>query len=67
PFLRGAIEAVAPGVQVIDSAPAVARQVERRLKECGLLYVGEQTPSYYFLSFADDEYCERIIAKSRRI
>ncbi len=38
PFVRDVIAAVAgPGVAIVDTGPAVAQQVERRLSEAGLL------------------------------
>jgi glutamate racemase len=43
PFLRAAIEAVAgPGVQIIDPAPAVARELARRLATDHLLATASQ-------------------------
>jgi len=46
PFLRATIEKVAgPGVQVLDPAAAVARELERRLAALGLLApTGDSTP-----------------------
>ncbi|MFN8761495.1 MAG: hypothetical protein ACK5XJ_04100, partial [Burkholderiales bacterium] len=32
PFLQSLIQAAAPTVQIIDTAPAIARQLERRLR-----------------------------------
>lgn len=49
PFLRDAIEAVAgPSVHIIDPAPAVARELARRLAAENLLATGSQPPSIHF-------------------
>jgi glutamate racemase len=46
PFLQNLIQACAPGVRIIDTAPAVARQLERRLhKESGLRLDGSEPPT----------------------
>ncbi len=50
PFVIDAIRQLAPGVHVIDPAPAVARQVERVLKEHGLETGREQPGTHTFIT-----------------
>lgn len=65
PFLRDVIAKVAgEGVEIIDSAAAVARRVISLLEEHNLASVGDAVAEYRFLSFADEAYCERLRAKA---
>lgn len=65
PFLRDVIAKVAgEGVEIIDSAAAVARRVISLLEEHNLASVGDVVAEYRFLSFADEAYCERLRAKA---
>jgi glutamate racemase len=51
PFLRPLIEQVAgAGVEIVDPAPAVARQTVRVLAGHGWLAAGEQAPTHRFLT-----------------
>ncbi|MBO4288360.1 MAG: glutamate racemase [Kiritimatiellae bacterium] len=51
PFLAPLIQKVAAGrAEVLDPAPAVARQVERLLRQRGLLNPSEETPTHIFRS-----------------
>jgi len=54
PFLRAEIEAAAgPGVTVIDTGPAVARQLVRRLDEAGLRSAGQARATTRFWTTGD--------------
>ncbi|MCO6452469.1 MAG: glutamate racemase [Caldilineales bacterium] len=54
PFLSPAIQRiVGPDVTLIDPAPAVARQTERRLHECDLLAPPAASPSLSFFTTGD--------------
>lgn len=56
PFLRGLMERiVGPGVEIIDPAPAVARQVRRVLEERGYTLQGERTPHHVFYTTGNPE------------
>lgn len=49
PFLREAIaRQLPPGIMLIDTGEAVARQLKRRLQEAGLLNIGADAPSTTF-------------------
>ncbi len=50
PFVIDAIRQLAPGVNVIDPAPAVARQVDRVLKERGLSCAENRTGRPRFIT-----------------
>ncbi|MFI3258913.1 MAG: glutamate racemase [Rikenellaceae bacterium] len=65
PFLIPVFRRVAPEVNIIDPSPAVARRVEQLLEAKGLLFKGDVSEaSYEFLSFAGDEYRERLRRKA---
>ena len=65
PFLRDVIERiVGEGVEVIDSSEAVARRVVTLLDENGMRAEEDAVPTYKFLTFADDEYRERLFNKA---
>ncbi len=53
PFVIDAIRQLAPGVNVIDPAPAIARQVDRVLNERGLSRTAEQVGRHLFLTSGD--------------
>jgi glutamate racemase len=50
PFVIDAIRSLAPGVDVIDPAPAIARQVQRVLSERGLLASAERLGQHRFVT-----------------
>jgi glutamate racemase len=50
PFVIDAIRSLAPGVNVIDPAPAIARQTDRVLKEHGLGADRDRTGQHQFFS-----------------
>ncbi len=50
PFVIEAIRSLAPGIGVIDPAPAIARQVKRVLSERGLLASSEQIGQHRFIT-----------------
>jgi glutamate racemase len=50
PFVIDAIRSLAPGIDVIDPAPATARQVERVLSEGGLLASAERMGQHQFVT-----------------
>jgi glutamate racemase len=53
PFVIDAIRELAPGVNVIDPAPAVARQVDRVLRERRLQGVMDQPGQHHFVTSGD--------------
>jgi glutamate racemase len=53
PFVIEAIRQLAPGVNVIDPAPAVARQVDRVLSERRLLASAERSGQHRFVTSGD--------------
>ena len=53
PFVIDAIRQLAPGVNVIDPAPAVARQVDRVLRERGGLCEEDRAGQQHFVSSGD--------------
>ncbi len=55
PLLIPILQRIAPNVNIIDPAPAVARRVEELLHNEALL-CDEGEPSYHFLTFANEEY-----------
>ena len=62
PFLADAIRLTAgPGVRLIDPAPAVARQLKRRLDESGLLNETKNAPSRIFCTTDANVERERIL------
>ena len=65
PFLRDVIARVAgSGVEIIDSSEAVARRVATLLDENGLRAEENNKAEYRFLTFADDEYAEKLKTKA---
>ena len=62
PFLRAAIEAAAgSGVSLLDPAVAVARELERRLKNSGALCAGEAPGSDRFLTSGASDKVKAVI------
>jgi glutamate racemase len=61
PFVIEAIRQLAPGVNVIDPAPAIARQVDRVLHERGLLASAEQTGQHRFVTSGDRDQYQQIV------
>lgn len=65
PFLRDEIARIAgDGVDIVDSSEAVARRVATLLDEYDLRANEGATPEYRFLTFADEEYVERLRNKA---
>jgi len=61
PFVIDAIRQLAPGVKVIDPAPAVARQVDRVLKERGLLCAEDRIGQQRFVTSGDLDQYQQIL------
>ena len=65
PFLRREIERIAgDGVEVIDSSEAVARRVATLLDENNIRAEKGAKAEYRFLTFADEEYAEKLREKA---
>lgn len=66
PFLKGVIRDVVGerDVQIIDSGEAVEKRVESLLDRYGLRADEDFEAQYEFVSYADDEYCERLRRKA---
>jgi glutamate racemase len=65
PFLRDVIARVAgDGVEIIDSSDAVARRVATLLDEMGLRAEADDEAEYRFITFADEEYEEKLRRKA---
>ena len=66
PFLRPLIERVIGnrGIEVIDSGAAVARRVEWLLERYDMRAERGATPTFEFLTFADEEYRQRLVRKA---
>jgi glutamate racemase len=54
-------------VQIVDSAPAIARRVEQLLSENNLHADPRNTPQHEFLTFAGDDYREHLARTSERL
>lgn len=69
PFLVPEIRAVigSRDVQIIDSAPAIARRVGQILRENGLETTPAKEPRHEFRTFADKNYLEHLIEKSKKL
>lgn len=61
PFVIEAIRQLAPGVNVIDPAPAVARQVERVLKEHGWQCAEDRSGEHHFVTSGDLDQYQQIL------
>ena len=66
PFLRDRIAeaAAGSGAEIIDPAPAVARQAERLLDELGLRAGPGHAPQYDFMTLGGEPYMQRLLAKA---
>lgn len=68
PFLLPQLRRAAPGINIIDPSPAVARRVEELLERDGLRAEAREAvqgeASCQFMTYADDSYLEALIAKS---
>ena len=66
PFLKSVIRNVVGerGVQIIDSGEAVEKRVESLLDKYDIRASEENDAQYEFLTFADDDYCERLRRKA---
>ena len=66
PFLRGVIREVVgdKDVIVIDSGEPVGKRVESLLGHYDMRAEVDHEPRYDFLTFADEEYCERLRKKA---
>ena len=66
PFLKGVIRNVVGerGVQIIDSGEAVEKRVESLLDKYDIRASEENDAQYEFLTFADDDYRERLRRKA---
>ena len=65
PFLREIIARIAGGgVEIVDSSEAVARRVKTLLDEYNLRAEEREKPQYRFLTFANEEYAERLKNKA---
>ena len=65
PFLREVIERIAGnGVDIVDSSEAVARRVRTLLDENGIRAEEGDKAEYCFLTFADEEYAEKLRKKA---
>ncbi len=67
PFLRNEIARVAPRANIIDPSPAIAKRVERLLVDGGVEAPKGNVAEYDFITFADDEYLHRLMAKAESI
>ncbi len=61
PFVIEAIRQLAPGVNVIDPAPAVARQVERVLRDRDWLCAEERAGTHHFITSGDLDRFQEIL------
>ncbi len=65
PFLMPLIAKIAPKVNIIDPSPAVARRVKELLEQRDLLTDMQSRATYKFITFADEEYRQQLIAKTK--
>ncbi len=64
PFLAGQIQAqLGPGVQIVDPAPAVARQVVRVLEQRGLANDSKTSSHTCYVTSGDPEKLRRLLAR----
>ena len=66
PFLKGVIREVIGdrNVAIIDSGEPVEKRVESLLERYDIRAEAEHEPKYEFLTFADEDYCERLRQKA---
>lgn len=69
PFLRPHIERVIGDrdIQVIDSGEAVARRVEWLLERYDIAAASDHTPTYDYMTYADDAYLARMRHRAEQI
>ncbi len=67
PFLTPTLRRIAPNINIIDPSLAVAKRVEQLLDNGGLMAVDGHVADYQFVTFADDNYLECLITKSKSI
>ncbi len=67
PFLIPTLNRIAPNINFIDPSPAVAKRVDQLLEIGGLKADEGHVAEYKFETFADDDYLERLITKSKSI
>lgn len=67
PFLIPILRRIAPSVNIIDPSPAVAKRVDTLLDKGGLYAAPTNDAQYVFTTFADDNYRQRLIDKSKSI
>ncbi len=67
PFLSDVIASVAPGANIIDPSPAVAKQVAKLLCDYNMVASEGHKAEYDFITFADAEYLERLKSKADEI
>ena len=61
PFVIDAIRSLAPGIDVIDPAPAIARQVNRVLSDREMLAASDRTGQHHFITSGDRAEFERVL------
>ncbi len=64
PFLIPIIEKIAPDVGIVDPSPAVSRRVENLLRERELLAPADNIAKYEFITYADEEYRQRLMQRA---
>lgn len=64
PFLIPILQRIAPNVNIIDPAPAVARRVEQLLASRELLATEDSVATYDFITFATEEYREKLYSRA---
>lgn len=69
PFLKGLISQIIAGrrVDIVDPSPAVARRVKQLLEQQDMLSECNSTPRLDFVTFADEEYRQKIVKKAELI
>lgn len=69
PFLRSEIERVIGNreIKVIDSGEAVARRVEWLLERYDIAAAGDHTPTYDYMTYADDTYLAHLRHRAEQI
>lgn len=69
PFLRSEIERVIGDreIKVIDSGEAVARRVEWLLERYDIAAAGDHTPTYDYMTYADDAYLAHLRHRAEQI
>jgi len=61
PFVIEAIRQLAPGVNVIDPAPAIARQIDRVLQERGISAKADRSGQYKFITSGELDRYQQIV------